>query len=225
MKCDEKSPSCTRCTSTGRTCEWIGVFRDGLGDIKPRLRPQQALPIFPSAKAQELRGFEFFQHRTAREMCPSFDFGFWTSLVLQLSRSEPAVLHAAIALGVLHETEESLGMPISKDRLTHNEKHKFAVGQYNAAIRLLMGGRTATSVLATCLIFIHIDLMRGLYQAAGAHIKSGLKILEESGNVLSHDVDRMMRTGFCRLDLQAAHFDAEAPYSKLPSPKRPGSHG
>lgn len=144
-----------------------------------------------------------------------FDCGFWTSLVLQLSQSELAVLHAAIALGVLHETEESLGMPISKDQLTHNEKHKFAVGQYNAAIRLLMGGRTATSVLATCLIFIHIDLMRGLYEAAGGHIRTGLKILEESRNMLSHDVSRMMRTGLCRLDLQAAHFDAEAPYSKL----------
>ncbi|VUC33982.1 unnamed protein product [Clonostachys rosea] len=221
VKCDEKTPSCTRCTSTGRSCEWIGVFRDGLSQAKPRMKPQQPLPTFPDVRALELRGFEFFQQRTAREMCPSFEFGFWTSLVLQLSRSEPAVLHAAVALGVLHETEESLGMPISKDRLAHNENHKFAVGQYNAAIRLLTeqaqgGSRTATSVLATCLIFVHIDLMRGLYQAAGGHIRSGLKILEESEHVLPHDVSRMMRTGFCRLDLQAAHFDAEAPYYQLP---------
>ncbi|CAH0028316.1 unnamed protein product [Clonostachys rhizophaga] len=212
MKCDETSPSCTRCASTGRTCEWFGVFRDRLGTVKPRLRPQQVLAKFPDAKAQELRGFKFFQHRTAREMCPWFDFGFWTSLVLQLSQSEPAVLHA---FGVIHETEESLGMPISKDRLTHNEKHKFAVGQYNAAIRLLLGPDGNFRVLATCLIFIHIDLMRGLYEAARGHIRSGPKILEESGNVLSHDVSRMMRTGFCRLDLQAADFDAEAPYYKL----------
>lgn len=236
VKCDEQSPACQKCISTGRRCEWFGVFRDGYIEAKPEARsktlsppsrPQSSLAAFPNVKALELRGFEFFQMRTAQEMCPVFDFGFWSLLVLQLSQSEPAILHAVIALGTLHETEECLGMPISKDRLKYNDKHIFAVSQYNISIKLLTeqakaGGNPAharrikASVLTTCLIFTHIDLLRGLYEPAVVHIRSALKILEESSDILSPDVDRIMRTAFRRLDLQSSHFDQAAPFSELP---------
>lgn len=169
----------------------------------------------PGVKALELRGFEFFFVRTAPEMS-YFDFDFWPRLVLQLSRSDPLVLHAAIALGTLHENEEALGMPISKHRVS-DARYCFAISQYNTALSLL-GGQTTTnalrnraSVLATCLIFIHVELLRGAYDTAIKHISGGLKILKNS--VTPEDKSNpeiaILEAALARLDLQCAHFSGE----------------
>jgi hypothetical protein len=201
----------------------------------PRISTPPAL--FPQSKVLQLRGFEFFQLRTAQEMCQAFDFGFWRSLVLQLSQSEPAVLHAAVALGTLHETEEALGMPVSKDRVS-DSRHRFAVSQYNTSIKLLTElankrdvssssssskaiissssdeERIKVTVLATCLIFVHIDLLRGYHQNAVVHIRSALDILDEDNGVIPADIKTMMKTAFCRLDIQSVHFDSESPVAR-----------
>jgi hypothetical protein len=204
----------------------------------PRISTPPAL--FPQSKVLELRGFEFFQLRTAQEICQAFDFGFWRSLVLQLSRSEPAVLHAAIALGTLHETEEALGMPAPKDRVS-DSRHRFAVSEYNTSIKLLtelankrdMSSSSSSSssnkannssssdeerikvtVLATCLIFVHIDLLRGHHQNAVLHIRSALDILDEDNGVIPSDIKTMMKTAFRRLDIQSVHFDSESPFAR-----------
>jgi hypothetical protein len=63
----------------------------------------------------ELRPFEFFCRRTARELPGFFHSGFWEHVVLQLSCGEPAILNAAIALGALHEAEEANDMSLSRE--------------------------------------------------------------------------------------------------------------
>lgn len=171
----------------------------------------------PDLKALELRGFEFFCTRTAPEMS-YFDFDFWPNLVLQLSRSEPIVLHAAIALGSLHEHEESIGMPISKHR-TSDLRHRFAVTQYNTAIRYLRerdangnDPKARVLILTTCLIFVHLELLRGGYDMAIEHVRSGLKILQgRCSGYQQSPADSMLSTAFRRLDLQCAHFDKDGP--------------
>jgi hypothetical protein len=144
-----------------------------------------------------------------------FDSEFWERLVLQLSQSEPLVLHAAIALGTLHENEETLGMLVSKDRM-YNARHRFAVAQYNTAIYMLTSRRLENDAmmraltLATCLIFVHIELLRGRYDPALEHIHSGLKILQATSGTNEHSrspVESSLATAFARLDLQCAYFD------------------
>lgn len=176
----------------------------------------------PDAKALELRGFEFFLTRTAPEMSYFFDSGFWQQFVLQLSRAEPLVLHAAIALGSLHENEESLGMPIARDRLT-DSRHQFAVAQYNTAINLLTTRTYGNDeecrlvTLAACLLFIHIEFIRGRYDLALAHIRSGLSISQRAFPELEDDTtDAMLSTALARLDLQGAHFDPDKLSPVLP---------
>lgn len=179
----------------------------------------------PDAKALELRGFEFFLTRTAPEMSCFFDSNFWQRFVLQLSRTEPLVLHAAIALGTLHENEESLGMPIARDRLT-DFRHQFAVAQYNTAINLLTTQTYDSDeecrliTLATCLLFIHIEFMRGRYDLALAHIRSGLSISQGVLPELEEGTtEAMLSTALARLDLQGTHFDPDklSPVLRYPS--------
>lgn len=75
--------------------------------------------------------------------------------------------------------------------------------------------------LATCLVFIHIELLRGHYDPAIAHLRAGLKILDEnkSRNGTAsfgqdgddQSADSVMAMAFSRLDLQAAHFGMGIP--------------
>ncbi|KAH8880779.1 hypothetical protein GQ53DRAFT_773826 [Thozetella sp. PMI_491] len=235
VKCDENEPECRRCASTGRKCEWFPAPIPAAGPLVPESRsgslsraerPRPAPSEFPQFKIHELRGFEFFQRRTAPEMCPVFELGFWDSVALQLSRSDPAVLRAAVALGTLHEMQESLGMPVSKDRVA-DPRHRFAVLQYNMAINTLterakeaangkITAKTRLSPLPACLIFTHIDLLRGHYEAAVLHIRSAFAILEESHGLLPSGAETMIRTAFKRLELQSIHFDDQTPFTRLP---------
>lgn len=141
-----------------------------------------------------------------------FESEFWQQLVLQLGHAESMVLHAAIALGTLHENEESLGMGISKDRM-HDARHRFGVAQYNAAISLLTNGDLGDSTaraatLATCLIFAHIELLRGHYNTAISHVRSGLKILQYrcTYEPQRSAAEAALFAAFATLDLQCAHF-------------------
>ena len=228
VKCDEGKPACARCSSTGRACEWFVNSRasEPRSDAKapvtlttPALSSvrSELLSHLPEAKALELRGFEFFLTRTAPEIS-YFHSDFWESLVLQLSWSDPLVLHAAIALGTLHENEERHGMPVPKDKVS-DARHRFAVAQYNTAIRLLRcrnlrGDATSRiAILVTCLIFIHIELLRGWNHVAIAHIRNGLRILGSSELCSTHEeVKSILTEAFRGPDLQTAHFGLEGPY-------------
>lgn len=184
---------------------------------------QKALVEFPDAKFRELKGFDFFQRRTSRELSHHFDFGFWQTLVLQLSQSEPLILHAVIALGTLHENEEGLGMPLSTDRMSLLN-HRFAVAQYNTSIKLLIEHAKDKSkddirlvTLATCLVFIHIEFLRGRYESAISHLRSGISILSDVVQGVKHqEIERTIATAFSRLDIQCAHFDKSAPFLSYP---------
>lgn len=178
----------------------------------------------------ELRGFEFFSTRTAPEMS-YFHSEFWRVLVLQLSWSDPLILHAAIALGTLHENEERLKMPISKDRI-YDPRHRFGVAQYNKAIRLLTSRKmdgdknVKIAALVTCLLFIHIEFLRGHNHLAVAHIRGGIKILQrcETGPLhkgaitITDDIKSILEETFRRLDLQTAHFDSGGPFLQYDCP-------
>ncbi|KAI9742209.1 MAG: hypothetical protein M1818_004109 [Claussenomyces sp. TS43310] len=158
-----------------------------------------------------------------------FDSDLWEVLILQLCQSEPAIRHAVISLTALHEAEEINGMAISKDRL-NDSRHRFAVQEYNGAIRHLNrksqngGADLQVITLMACLVFIHIELLRGRYDEAVKHLQSGLAILKlspgdphESQSITDSraSVNAQIRMAFQRLDLQSAFFDAPRPRSHL----------
>lgn len=84
-----------------------------------------------------------------------FDPTFWTRLVLQATHHEPAIRHAVVALGALHESHE-VG--------SREEQCVFAMQQYGKAIRCLIKPihekqkQAADVTLITCVLFVCFDV-------------------------------------------------------------------
>jgi hypothetical protein len=165
----------------------------------------------------ERRSFHHFRIRTADDLSGCFDSNFWNRLVLQLSHSEPAIKHALIALGAAHESYQA-------GRVDSFITPGFALQHYNRAINFLNQhlsnpNRRATEVtLICCAIFICFESVRGNYDAAIVHLKSGIEILKSkslavntgnSGDVPyldpQTDEDDLIEL-FTRLDLSASAF-------------------
>ncbi|KAL5344874.1 hypothetical protein ACLOAV_010271 [Pseudogymnoascus australis] len=211
VKCDERHPVCGRCASTGRVCQWLAPESSVIPQTS--IERRRILPLADAAYL-ERRSFDFFSSRTVRDLAGLFDSDLWEFSILQMSQSEKAPRHATIALSSLQEAEETYGMPISKDR-AGDVRHRFAARHYSLAIHYLSEGMRAgaenvrLTTLITCLVFIHIELLRGRYAESLTHLQSGLQILEGGKAETCRDngaLEEEMRKAFQRLDLQSAHF-------------------
>ncbi|KAJ5359005.1 uncharacterized protein N7496_011418 [Penicillium cataractarum] len=113
-----------------------------------------------------------------------FDSCLWEDLILPMSHSEPAVIHAIVALAALHEDLQSRGAPLSRENLA-NRRQKFALGQYGRSLAALNERRYSQDprlrdvIVACCLLFVSIDVLRGQYDPALLHLKHGLAVIEE----------------------------------------------
>jgi hypothetical protein len=127
----------------------------------------------------ERRSFHHFRIRTADDLSGCLDSNFWNRLVLQLSRSEPAIKHALIALGAAHESYQA-------GRIDSFVTPGLALQHYNKAIHFLNQQlanptRRATEItLICCVIFICFESVRGNYDGALVHLKSGIDILKSN---------------------------------------------
>lgn len=226
VKCDEGKPSCHRCVSTGRVCEGYGIWGGG---NPPYHRSSNVLHRDPAplgiVNARQQSCFEWFMLRTAPKLPSAFSSAFWSSLVFQATSSEPAALHAALALGSAHRQNIHLEFqgPASRNSALQDEE-RFTLLHYGKAIRHLQrhftsGTLASTRVtLITCLLFICMEILRGQYQSAIAQLHSGLKLLKESKSRLAvenpassikdaRDFDDYWITEtFCRLHVSSALF-------------------
>ncbi|KAK0127395.1 hypothetical protein ONS96_006940 [Cadophora gregata f. sp. sojae] len=232
VKCDEGKPSCVKCTTTGRKCdgyankdpEPVGLETCTRSDCLLSTRNiARALSSNILENGQERRAFEFFRHRTAIEMSGFFHSEFWDGLLPQASQSEPAILHAVIALGSLHELYWEGESVLPRDAEI-SSKRAFALQQTNKAIGYLTKPSTSATprsgeaVLMSCLLFVCLETFQGNHNGALAHLESGLKILGSMGfNKPAVDTGLISSRGrsldhhmliplFCRLDMQASTY-------------------
>jgi hypothetical protein len=234
MKCDEHKPECFKCQISDRKCDGYENPED-MVDRRLRGTPKssRSLSSTPPAASSTLsvtvldfdligepnerRSFHHFRIRTADDLSGCFDSNFWNRLVLQLSHSEPAIKHALIALGAAHESYQA-------GKVNSFTNPCLALQQYNRAIsslsqQLSNPSRRATEVtLICCIIFICFESVRGNYDAALSHLKSGMDILKSknlaadkgnSGDVPyldpQTDEDDLIEH-FTRLDVSASAF-------------------
>lgn len=221
-----------RCTSTGRKCDGYGS-KGTTGDMaKTCSRGNDLLLGRNIAKGfagsipgdcQERRAFNFFRHRTAIEMSGFFRSEFWDGLLLQASHSEPAILHAIIALGSLHEIYRE-GGAVLLGNAEMSAKRQFALQQSNKAIGHLTKPSTSSrprseeAILMSCLLFVCLETFQGNHNGALAHLESGLKILGSMGfDRPDLDTDLISTRGrtldhhtliplFSHLDMQASTY-------------------
>jgi len=224
VKCDETRPYCKKCQVNGRNCEYTlrNVVPDPASSTSSRttLSPNQGsaaslnlAAVLPEADA-ERRHFHYFQQQTAPELSGYFDYEFYSSLVLQISREQPAIRHAVIALGSLHEgtkAGEEAGGSLRNSSLLH----------YNKAIKNLAiarGEQTISRTLICCMLFIWFETLLGNNVGRMKQLTSGLNILREwqrnvigsSSSTLALEVGFIRQhlvPMFTRFDLQGVSFE------------------
>ena len=77
----------------------------------------------------ESAAFDYFRLFTVNQLPQKL---WWQHLVLDLGRTEPALAHAATALGSMHRS-----LTLSSQPRVDKTQHEFAVGQYGKAMRLM----------------------------------------------------------------------------------------
>lgn len=149
-------------------------------------------------------------------------------MVFQASSSEPAVLHAVLALSSAHKRKELDSIGRDRSRVPPDKQEAFMLRQYSTAIgylqpNLLPSGKGSVRVaLITCLVFIFLEFVRGRYQAGCVHLENGLRLIKDlepasrsNGSLLAKgttrsagidSLDTSLTELFTRLQVQAAMF-------------------
>ncbi|RMJ19122.1 hypothetical protein CDV36_001175 [Fusarium kuroshium] len=104
----------------------------------------------------------------------TFDSEFWQLELPRICQSDPAIWHAAVSFGCVHESYLSA----SADQ---HAKSTFAMQQFNASVKSLTAptytDRWRALVVST--IFTCVCHLEGLQHQARIHLRAGYKLLEE----------------------------------------------
>lgn len=120
----------------------------------------------PRSSDQERRCFDFFLNRTAAQLSGFWDSDFWGCSILRATHHQPAIRHAVLALGSLHECFEAGDRSIVNP-VWDTKEGGFALKQYNHAIKNLVKlankGQQAVDVcLIACLFFACFEVSQFL---------------------------------------------------------------
>ncbi|RAL06022.1 Zn(II)2Cys6 transcription factor domain-containing protein [Aspergillus ibericus CBS 121593] len=212
VKCDEQKPVCKRCIAAKRHCA---------GYQKPPSNPPKPFRItyyvrdLPSSIRALHRPLEDPQDQRALDYFFLWGNAYFPSDLMEpLSRDdilyEPALRHAMIAMGRLHEIYRNGEVGASKKVLS-----VFAMQHYGEAIRrlVLRDPDTASDpspvFLVACFLFVCLESSQGHVEAALRHLRSGFMLFQEarrSGKLLI-DCEPILRWLFTRLMCQLTHFD------------------
>ncbi len=125
-------------------------------------------PIFDTRGSdQERRCYDFFLNRTASQLSGFWDSDFWGCLIHRATHHQPAIRHAVLALGSLHERFEA-GDKSVVNPIWDKREGGFALQQYNQAIQHLIKpaskDQQAVDVcLIACILFACFEVSTFLY--------------------------------------------------------------
>ena len=122
----------------------------------------------------------YFHVVCAGEFALCFELPAWEGIVLQGTLAEPALHHAALAIGALTRSR------YHPDRWRTPGAMAFSIRQYSMAIRDLhrrLDGSSQSLEVAVVasVVFSYIEFLLGLDSRAGMHIQAGCAVLESLG--------------------------------------------
>ena len=127
---------------------------------------------------EELRHLQWFRMKVIHTVSGWFGSEFWAKIALPATSSEPAILHAIIALSAAHRCDFQVWQ-------APDARERFMLQQYSKAIHLLQSllmhsdKATVTVVLIVCQIFTFLEHLRGRHSIAETHLRNGLKLLKD----------------------------------------------
>lgn len=181
----------------------------------------QQISVHIPGNAEEKRGFDFFLRNTAAELSGYYDSSFWGNLVLAASTQKPSLRHAVIALGALHEDFSRKGLHSVPS--LENQNRQLALNQYSKAIAALRrslshGKEEPLTALMSCILFVCFDSLRGYYESAMVHLKSGLGILQDirKSSAKNQIIEEKIVPLFRRLSLQSIiYVETKSKHDKM----------
>jgi transcription factor-like protein len=163
----------------------------------PNIRPKPLTNpnSIPSLNYSQSVTFEFFRSRTMQEMAGIRSSSFWQNVVFPACYTEPAILHASMALANASQWRR---LPRSKSRSIDNEARRVdTISEYNKAIAHLKVHFTdhhrlssLRVILVTCILFIALELSTGRITEAVMHLEEGRKVLHSSCRQITSDTER-----------------------------------
>nr|POE50136.1 mitochondrial import inner membrane translocase subunit tim54 [Quercus suber] len=215
-KCDEAKPHCNRCVSTGRKCDGYALSSRSPPTVSVPDRQSERSRAVPrsletqaSPNALERRTLHFFRDKTVQCIKGYFADPVWDRLVLQLCHSEPAIRHAVVALGALHE-ERDLRMSQNDQGCDSSiVKNSFPTAEYSRAIRdlqvlLKTVNFSLEQVLICALVFVHFESMRESFIPALMHIENAIKLLKQSTPHERRNLEPAIIRALMRMDVQSS---------------------
>ncbi|CAI7641483.1 unnamed protein product [Penicillium glandicola] len=184
VKCGEEKPSCVRCTSTGRKCEYEAKRPFSIISVIANPLP---LSLSPNTNTvwRERRAFAYYFEYAATSIGGGLDVDFWRSVVPQVCRYEPAVWDAIITISALFESPQQCPRPLLQSRdnstaLTQN--HQDALGWYSRSVsavrqRIEQGSVDVFVGLISCVLFICIEAIQGNADGALQLYHQGVQLI------------------------------------------------
>ncbi|KAH7324231.1 hypothetical protein B0I35DRAFT_387889 [Stachybotrys elegans] len=224
VKCDETKPHCLRCQTSRRVCDGYlddahAMSRRQLAHVVRNLSVigpvARALSQSPPSDAvmgrrqpvaiQDYVYFDLFRSVTAPATDAFIPSDFWHHDLLQLAHAEPAVWHATLALGALHQRWD-LAATTDKDALIRT-----AIKHYAAAMAQAKNLDSPAKLLALTLPLIAAANMLGFWNESHTHILSALRLLTQ--NAPTSPESRRIAFTLSRMDMLSMTFsDSKAPY-------------
>lgn len=135
-----------------------------------------------SSALRERRAFEYYFHYGALSIAGSLDVGFWKGIVLQLSRSEPAIWDAVIAISALYENPScsSSASLLIGSTSTNDEALVWYSRSIGSARKLIEQSKANEEIaIVTCVLYICIETMQGHVDEALQLYEQGLRLIHE----------------------------------------------
>ncbi|KIN03031.1 hypothetical protein OIDMADRAFT_144129 [Oidiodendron maius Zn] len=199
VKCDQNRPSCRRCSTTKKECDYPDTFRPVITcdprQIDLEMSPRENLssnfsntpcpslsPVFGERmETQDRFYFYYFHQSTCIKLSSLLPSTFWNHYVLPMSANSPAVQYAILALAAQHKVYTEFG-PIQFP--VPESPEMYPLSSYGKAIRSLnrrIDGESNDALmiqesLVACLLFICLNILQGNDIGAMTHLSSGLKL-------------------------------------------------
>ncbi|RHZ68351.1 hypothetical protein CDV55_107157 [Aspergillus turcosus] len=190
VKCGEERPSCIRCTSTGRKCEYSSPAPSrhaSTSSVVPVL--DRPLSLSPNSVWRERRAFAHYSQYAASLIAGELDMDFWGGVVPQVCRSEPAVWDAINAISALFESPEPCFDPVwLRQNDTNSEalrsNHDDALRWYSRSLanmrrQIDRGSVDIHVALISCILFICIETLQGRVEEALRLYQQGVSLIFE----------------------------------------------
>ncbi|KAJ5126784.1 hypothetical protein N7448_007563 [Penicillium atrosanguineum] len=189
VKCDEIKPCCRRCSSTGRHCQYEGArYPAAPSTPSPTgLILSRNLSQSPNSGQRERRAFEYYFQHAAHYLSGGLGVNFWTLVVPQICRSEPAVWDAMIAISALYEyPDQCLDFHFLRKQYDQtqsmNRNSREALNWYSRSMssvrsQIERGNADPYISLISCVLFICIETIQGRVEEALQLYRQGVQLI------------------------------------------------